>query len=229
MEKEIRIEQLKSADETEALKVLFHAFAEIGSSTHAAQSKALRAIKSLVTTLPGLFGQNMGLRAKLGLWGGFANYNMYGIRKDGKLVCVAVFYNAKKRPPLLLTIMGFFISVIFWVGRLLRWQFAIEAERIRAEMPKHYWKDPYMNLTSFGTLPAYQKQGLGREMLRFIRRAAENKGFAGIQLIATGQDSPAFHLYTNEGFIVEKDYNIASESVVLMRLTFLKEPVADSG
>jgi len=33
----------------------------------------------------------------------------------------------------------------------------------------------------------------------------------------------------NEGFIVEEDFNIASEGVVLMRLTFLKEPVADSG
>jgi ribosomal protein S18 acetylase RimI-like enzyme len=224
MEKEINIEQLKSSDETEALMVLFHAFAENGSSTHAAQSKVLRAIRRLVNALPGLFGQRMGLRAKLGLWGGFANYNMYGIRQDGKLICVAVFYNAEKRPPILLIIMGFFISVIFRAGRLLRRQFAIEVERICAEMPKHYWKDQYMNLTSFGTLPAYQKQGLGREMLRFICRVAESKGFAGIQLLATGRDSPAFHLYIKEGFIAENDLNIASEVVVPMQLTFLKEP-----
>ena len=91
-------------------------------------------------------------------------------------------------------------------------------------MPKHYWKDQYMNLTSFGTLPAYQKQGLGREMLRFICRVAESKGFAGIQLLATGRDSPAFHLYIKEGFIAENDLNIASEVVVPMQLTFLKEP-----
>lgn len=224
IEKETNIEQLKSSDETEALMVLSHAFAETGSSAYVAQPKVLRAIRRLVNTLPGLFGQKMGLRAKLGLWGGFVNYNMYGIRKDGKLVCVAVFYNAEKRPPILLIIMGFFISVIFRVGRLLRWQFALEAERICAEMPKHYWKDHYMNLTSLGTVPEHQKQGLGREMLRFIRRMAENKGFAGIQLLTTGRDSPAFRLYIKEGFVAEKEFSVASEVVIPMQLTFLKEP-----
>lgn len=221
----MEIEQLSPSEKEEALKVLIQAFSGIRSSTLATRPGIIR---TLVNTLQRILGQNMGIRTKLTLLGGFANFLTYGIRKDGKLVCVAVLSDPKKsqRLPILSTIflwpIGFLISVVFRVGRMLGWRTAIEVERLGKEMPE-YSKGRYLELLIFGTLPAYQKQGFGREMLRFIRKTAESKGFEGIQLF-TDRDSPAFHLYLKEGFIVEKDFNIASKSVVLMQLGFLKNP-----
>jgi ribosomal protein S18 acetylase RimI-like enzyme len=99
----------------------------------------------------------------------------------------------------------------------------MEVERFGREMSEYY-KGRYLELVTFGTLPAYQKQGFGREMLRFIRREAESKGYERIQLF-THRDTPAFDLYLKEGFTVEKDFEIESESAVLMRLAFFTNPM----
>jgi hypothetical protein len=95
MTEEIRIEQLVSSDKTESSKVLAEAFSGIRSVTLATQPRRIRA---LVNTLQRVLGQNIGMRAKLALFGGFANCLTYGIRKDGKLVCVAVLSDAEKYP-----------------------------------------------------------------------------------------------------------------------------------
>lgn len=105
MEKEIKIEQLEASDKTEAVKVLIQAFSGIRSSALATRS---RIIRILVNTLKRVLGQNIGMRAKLALFGGFANFLTYGIRKDGKLVCVAILSDAEKsskRLPILSTIV----------------------------------------------------------------------------------------------------------------------------
>jgi GNAT superfamily N-acetyltransferase len=119
-------------------------------------------------------------------------------------------------------LIGLISLVVFWVGRMLRWRTAIEVERLGKEMSEYY-KGHYLDFMLFGTLPAHQKQGFGREMLRFIRREAESKGYEGIQLF-TYRDIPAFRLYLKEGFSAEKDFKIASESTVLMRLAFVTNP-----
>jgi len=72
----------------------------------------------------------------------------------------------------------------------------------------------------------YQKQGFGREMLRFIYGKAESEGYEGIRLTAI-QDTPSFHLYIKEGFTVEKDLDFVSGNVVLMRLTLNALATAD--
>jgi ribosomal protein S18 acetylase RimI-like enzyme len=236
-EKEIKIEQLEASDKTEAVKVLIQAFSGIRSSALATRSRIIRilvnTLRILVNTLKRVLGQNIGMRAKLVLFGGFANFLTYGIRKDGKLVCVAILSDAEKsskRLPILSMIvlwpLGSLIYLVLRVGRMLKWRTAIELERVGKEMSEYcigYCKGRYFELLVFGTLPAYQKQGFGREMLRFIRKMAESKGFKGIQL-STVRDSPAFRLYIQEGFIVEKEFNLVSQNVIIMRLTFLENP-----
>ncbi|MCL0103505.1 GNAT family N-acetyltransferase [Dehalococcoidia bacterium] len=225
MAKEIRIEQLEASDKTDVLEVLTQAFKDIPSPRLETKPKIMRI---LMSTIQRLFGEKIGMRAKLYLFGGFANSPSYGIRKDGKLVCAAILadYTARPKLPILSRIVlwpiGFLIFLVFRVGRIFRWRTAIELERLSKEMPGYY-KGRYLELVIFGTLPAYQKQGFGREMLRFICKRAESEGYEGIRLVTT-RDTPAFHLYIKEGFTVEKDLNIASENVVLMQLAFFENP-----
>jgi hypothetical protein len=69
----------------------------------------------LVSTLRRVLGQNIGMRAKLVLSGGFKNLLTYGIRKDGRLVCVAVLSEGdeiSQRPPILSRIVLWLIGLI---------------------------------------------------------------------------------------------------------------------
>lgn len=201
--------------------MLTQAFKDIPSPRLETKPKIMRI---LMSTIQRLFGGSIkiGMRAKLYLFGGFANFPSYGIRKDGKLVCAAILADSTAKPklPILSRIVlwpiGFLISLVFRVGRIFRWRMAIELERLGREMAGHD-KGRHLELRIFGTLPAYQRQGFGREMLRFICQRAESEGYEGIRLV-TSRDTPAFHLYIKEGFTVERDLNIASENVVLMQL-----------
>lgn len=230
MEEEIRVEQLSSSDRTEVLEVIAQAFQEIPKPT---MYTAPRIVTILMSAIQRLFGENTWMRIKGYLFMGVTNLPSYGIRKDGKLVCVAILSNSAAKPKIsiLATIVlwpiGFLIALVLRMGRILRWRTALELEKVSKETTV-YGKGHYLELVIFGTLPAYQKQGLGREMLCFIYKKAESEGYVGISLTAT-KDTPAFHLYIKEGFAIDKSLNIASECVVLMQLTFSKNHLLTTG
>jgi ribosomal protein S18 acetylase RimI-like enzyme len=69
------------------------------------------------------------------------------------------------------------------------------------------------------TLPAYQGRGLGRQVLRYVCKVAASKGYAGVQLVTTSQNESAVRLYREEGFVVEQEYKLGSESFYFMALT----------
>ena len=163
----------------------------------------------------------------LGVWRSMSDDNdfVYGIRKDEKLVCIAVLSNCvpqtTKRFQVtapLRWILDRVLAMALRAGCLLRWQLAIELTNIRQETPKRK-KDGYLHLIALGTLPSYQGQGLGRNMLRFIRQMAERKGAKGI-LLDTHSDNPAYHLYLKEGYIVEREFRLGHKGLVWMRLDF---------
>jgi hypothetical protein len=106
--------------------VLAQAFSGIHSPMLATQPRIKRV---LVSTLRRVLGRNIGMRAKPVLFGGLVNFLMFGIRKDGRLVCVAVLSEGEKisqRLPILsrivLWLLGLISLVVFWVGRMLGWQ-----------------------------------------------------------------------------------------------------------
>lgn len=225
MAEEIRVEQLKPSDRAEAFEVITQAFQDTPQPTIYTKSRIVRVVRVLMSAIYRLLGKNVGMRVKRYIFYEFTNLLLYGIRKDSKLVCVAVLADSENRPkksPILsrivLRLIAALFFLVFQVGRIFRWQMVTELEGLSEEMPECY-KGRYLELIKFGTLPAYQKQGIGREMLCFIRKKAESEGYKGISLGAT-RDTPAFHLYTKEGFTVVHDLNIAQESVVLMQLIF---------
>lgn len=237
MAEEIRVEQLRSSDKTEALEVITRAFRDTPQPTFSLKPRAVRILIRIVALLMSaiqiLFGKNIWVRVESYFFYKFTPPLLYGIRKDGNLVCVAVLSypkNRAKKSPILLRIILWLIKplfflvfhVVFYVGRIFRWQRLVELKKLGEEMettPKYY-EARYLELIKLGTLPIYQKQGFGREMLRFIRKKAESEGYEGISLGAT-RDTPAFHLYIKEGFIVKYDLSISvMEGIVLMYLTF---------
>lgn len=226
MAKEIRIEQLEASDKPEMLGVVAEAFRDKPQPIPNTRSKVTRI---LISGIQRLLDKTTGtsLDPSRFLWS--PDVLSYGIRQDGKLVCVAILSDSCNRPEKLsilsrmaLGAIGFLISLVFRLGQILRWRTAIELERLGKEMPGYY-KGRYLELDAFGTLPAYQKQGFGSEMLRFIYKRAESEGYEGIRLV-TSRDIPAFHLYIKEGFAVKMEWNITGANAILMQLTFLENP-----
>ncbi|MEM3617633.1 MAG: GNAT family N-acetyltransferase [Candidatus Bathyarchaeia archaeon] len=137
---------------------------------------------------------------------------IYGIREDGKLVCASVSVDSTKEPSMF-ALIRFIISLCGAIG----WKNAKELETVHKEEPKY--EESYLELVLLGTLPSYQRQGYGRKMLRFLYELAKKEGFKGITLVAD-KNTPAFHFYQKEGFIVDKECNVCGRTLCWMRLTF---------
>ena len=124
----------------------------------------------------------------------------YGIWKDDKVVCLSISVG---RLPTLAKV-GLYLRFLLSLSRLLKWRMA-RFIWIMARRPKH--KGQCLEFMSFGTLPSYQRQGLGREMLHFIYEQAKREKYDGVNLW-TARERPAFLLYSKEGFQVEKEFTL---------------------
>jgi len=152
------------------------------------------------------------MNAFLDCFGGARRVLLYGIRKDNKLVCASLSLDSTVEPskPALM-------RFIFSLYRALGWRIAREFEVVHKEEPKY--EDHYLEMVIFGTLPAYQRQGLGRKMLNFLYNEAKREGYKGAILVAD-RNTPAFNLYLKEGFIVDKEFAMGEATLCWMRLVF---------
>ena len=152
------------------------------------------------------------MNAFLDCFGGAERVLLYGIRKDNKLVCASVSLDSTVEPskPALM-------SFIFSLYQALGWRIVREFEVVHKEEPKY--EDRYLELIILGTLPAYQKQGLGRNMLLFLYNEARREGYKGVILVAD-RNTPALNLYLKEGFVVDKEFAMGEATLCWMRLVF---------
>jgi len=196
---EVRIERLGWSDRKEVLNLFTQAFAEhplipaIGGRTENTQSV---------------------LKAFLDLFGKTKSAQLYGIRRNDKLVCASLSVDSAEEPPVFAL-----LRFIFALSRAMGWRAAKELEAVHKEEPKY--EERYLELIILGTLPAYQRQGLGRKMLRFLYETAEQQGFQGVILVAD-RDTPAFHLYQEEGFKVDKEFMAGETTLCWMRYVIAK-------
>jgi ribosomal protein S18 acetylase RimI-like enzyme len=109
------------------------------------------------------------------------------------------------------------MSFIFALAQALGWRITREFEAVVREEPKYEGR--YLELVVFGTLPAYQRQGLGRKMLNFLYNEAKREGYKGVILVAD-RNSPAFNLYLKEGFSVDRVFIMGGATLCWMRLVF---------
>ncbi len=152
------------------------------------------------------------MNAFLDCFGGARRVLLYGIRKDNKLVCASLSLDSTVEPskPALM-------RFIFSLYRALGWRIAREFGVVHKEEPKY--EDHYLEMVILGTLPSYQRQGLGRKMLNFLYNEAKREGYKGVILVAD-RNTPAFNLYLKEGFIVDKEFAMGEATLCWMRLVF---------
>jgi ribosomal protein S18 acetylase RimI-like enzyme len=150
----IKVERLESSDKPELLDLFTQAFTEhplipaVG-----AKPEATRPV----------------MKAFIDFFGGTRNSLLYGIRKDNKLACASVSLDSTVAPS-----KSALIGFIFSLSQAVGWRIVRELEVVVREEPKY--EDRYLELVVFGTLPAYQRQGLGRKMLNFLYNEAKREG-----------------------------------------------------
>ena len=152
------------------------------------------------------------MKAFLDYFGRTKSSLLYGIRQDNKLVCATVSSDSTAA-----TSMPALMRFIWALWRALGWRVAKELGIVHREEPKY--EDRYLELIILGTLPAYQKQGLGRKMLRFLSNEAKQDGYKGVILVAD-RNTPALNLYLKEGFVVDKEFAMGEATLCWMRLVF---------
>jgi ribosomal protein S18 acetylase RimI-like enzyme len=152
------------------------------------------------------------MNAFIDFFGGTESSLLYGIRKDNKLACASVSLDSTVKPskPAL-------IGFVFSLAQAVGWRITREFEAVVREEPKYEGR--YLELVVFGTLPAYQRQGLGRKMLNFLYNEAKREGYKGVILVAD-RNSPAFNLYLKEGFSVDRVFIMGGATLCWMRLVF---------
>lgn len=188
------MERLRDADRLELLELLTQAFKEhplvpaLGAKPEATR---------------------LAMKAFLDCFAGTKGSLLYGIRKEDKLVCASLSLDSAVEPskPAL-------IKFAFSLYRAVGWRIIKEFEVVHKEEPKY--EDHYLELVILGTLPAYHKQGLGRKMLHFLYDEARRRNYKGLILVAD-RNSPAFHLYLSEGFIVDREFTIGQATLCWMR------------
>ncbi len=188
------VEQLRDADKPELLELLTQAFQEhplipaLG-----VKPEATRPV----------------MKAFLDCFGGTSESLLYGIHQDNKLVCASLSLDSAIEPsPPALT------RLIFSLHQILGQRVVKEFALVVKEEPKY--EDHYLELVILGTLPAYQKQGLGRKMLHFLYDEARGRDYKGLTLVADC-NSHAFQLYVREEFIVDKELTIEGTTLCWMR------------
>ena len=187
------IETLDIAQRGEVLAVLREAFA-----THPALPPGMpqERVEALLALMLDVFGSA-------------ERIYLHGIRRDGVLACIAFSLDAGYEPK------GLGLWRLVWgMWRILGWRLMRDFSRAMAKRPVH--DAPHLELLVLGTLPAYQRQGLGRQMLRFLTGFAADGGYSGV-VLDVAKDTVAHGFYAREGFVDEGEIALATATLVHMR------------
>ncbi len=142
-------------------------------------------------------------------FGGTEKAYFFGIRKEGTLACVSFLVDAHYEPKGIAIILFF-----FRLFRILGWRLTKDFIHAFSKRPKY--KDSYLDLTLLGTLPIHHGQGLGRMMLRFLYDFTNEHGYDGV-ILGVAKDTPAYHLYLKEGFVIDKEVSLGNMPLCYMR------------
>jgi GNAT superfamily N-acetyltransferase len=151
----------------------------------------------------------------IALYGLLEHSICHGIREKDELVCAAFSVDTRINP------IMFFIGIIFAIPHILKLKRIglrcfNEFLTTRREMPKY--NSRCLELMLFGTLPSYQSEGFGEEMLHFLYNYAKEKNYESI-VGFTRPDKPAFlYLYKKHGWVIDKEFNIKDIKFAWVRI-----------
>ncbi|MFC2045770.1 GNAT family N-acetyltransferase [Chloroflexota bacterium] len=191
------VEQLKASDKTGLIDLLVSAFKEHPLIPSLGAEKALA---------------RKGMNAFLDCFGGADSSAAYGIRKDDEVISALLCMDADAEPA-----RSALMQLVFLLARTVGWDTVKGFEVIAREEPKYQGR--YLEIMIFGTLPECQQQGFGRKLLQFLYDEARRLDYIGLTLLAD-HNTPAFKLYSREGFVVDRDFTIGNSNLCWMRLDF---------
>ncbi len=142
-------------------------------------------------------------------FGGTEKAYLYGIRKEGMLACISFSVDSHDEPKGIAIIQFF-----FRLFRISGWRLTKDFIHAFSKRPKY--KNSYLDLMLLGTLPAYHRHGFGRTMLRFLYDFSEEHGYYGV-ILGVAKDTPAYHFYLKEGFVVDKEVLLGTMPLCNMR------------
>ena len=155
------------------------------------------------------WGARLMMRTMLDAFDRAPDAQLFGVRRDGRLACVA-FVHAYGYDP-----SGLVIARMFWnMARVMGLRMLLQCMRVMGE--KHPGDDPRLELLILGTRVTCQGQGLGRAVMRHVYDYARQHGHAAVTL-EVAHDSPARGFYEREGFRLEKQVPLAGETLSYMR------------
>jgi ribosomal protein S18 acetylase RimI-like enzyme len=132
-----------------------------------------------------------------------------GIRTDDGLACGGVCVDPREDPsPLALARLAWRVTRAAGRGAV--------GGLLDVERRKPLYQERHLELVMMGTLPALQRQGLGRALLHWLYKEAAMDRYRGI-LLVTDKDTPAFDLYRSEGFEVQREFRAGAQNLCWMR------------
>ncbi|NEQ47987.1 MAG: GNAT family N-acetyltransferase [Leptolyngbya sp. SIOISBB] len=135
---------------------------------------------------------------------------LFGISRDGELVCVAFAFRDGYTPRGL-TLAWFLWRMVKVFGLRM---YSTMAWRVKSD--KSSGDEQRLELILLGTRNGCQGQGLGRKMLRHLFDVARERGYAFV-VLEVAKQTPAFGLYLSEGFEVEKEVALPTMAMCIMR------------
>lgn len=189
----MKIETIDFQDREEAVEVLGQAFAG-----HA--------------LLPGdLSGEKSGrlCRALLDAFADAPDRRLFGIYHENQLACVSFVHDAAHEPRGLKL-----FQLLHQMCRVLGFGKMLSFARVLSE--KIEGDEKRLELLLLATRPGCQGLGLGRTMIRHIFDFAREKGDGSV-VLEVARETPAFDFYLQEGFVVEKEIQLPTTPLCLVR------------
>ena len=187
------IETLRDEDRTEILEVLGEAFSDHPMlPTDPSGSKS----RDLATAL----------------LEGFASapdVSLLGIRRDGRLDCVAFVFDGSYEP------RGW--SLVLFLYRMLRvlgWKMTRDFGTVLSAKTDE--SERRLELMLLGTRPECHGQGLGRSLIHHIYEFARSRGYQSV-VLEVAKETPAYGFYPREGFVVDREMELQSSTLCMLR------------
>lgn len=155
------------------------------------------------------------VKSLLDAFGAAPDVRLFGIRRDGRLDCAALVFDASYEPRGLTLVL-----FLFRIVRVLGWRMTRTFAQVLSQKPGG--KERRLELMILGTRADCQGQGLGRAMMHHIFEFARDQGYESI-VLEVAKETPAFGFYLREKFLVEKEIDLPT-----MPLCMLRRPLTES-
>lgn len=160
------------------------------------------------------------IKSMLNAFQAATDVQLLGIRRDACLGCAALVFDADYEPRGLRLFL-FLCTIV----RVFGWRMTRTFAQVLSAKPER--EERRLELLLLGTRADCQGLGLGRTMIHHIFEYARDRGYHSV-VLEVPKETPAFRFYLREGFQVEKEIDLPTMPLCLLRRP-LDEPGTEEG